>query len=103
MAVATGDTLVTHGVILATGDLDGDTLDTGVAVTDIATTTMHTTMEEEDLQLTMAEETTLQTEITPQTEEDIPTEAIQTEATQPIEIATTQTEAAAIQTTEEVL
>ena len=109
MAVATGDILVTHGVILAIGDLDGAILDTGVAVTDIATTTMHITMAEEDLRLTMAEETMLQTEIT--LHEDIPAETIQTEAT-PTEaiqieeitplIEITLTEATAILTIEEM-
>jgi hypothetical protein len=112
VTAATGDILAMHGVILDTGDQDGDTLDTGEVVTDIVITTMPIIMEEEDLQLTMAEEITLITEITLQ--EDTLTEAIQTEvipieeviqieAILLIEIVTTQTDKAAILITEEVL
>jgi hypothetical protein len=116
MVVVIGDILATHGVILDIGDLDGDTLDTGEVVTDIVITTTPITTEEEDLQLTMVEEITHITEITLQEDtptetiqtevipiEAIQTEAIQTEAIPLTEIATTQTDKAAILITEEVL
>lgn len=105
----TGDTLVTLGDILDTGDLDGATLDTGDQV--ITETTLITT-EDEVLQHTMeAEETIAQIEILPLEEttlqieiiltEASTTEAIATETIQQIE--TIPTEQTAILTIEELL
>lgn len=92
------------GATLAIGDLDGvirvgDTLDIGDLVTDIIITPI--IMEEEDLLLTIAEETTPLTEITPteaspQTEVILPEITIQTETIPPIDKA-------GIQTSEEAL
>ena len=111
MVVVTGDILAMHGATLDIGDLDGVILDIGEAVTDTVITTTPITTEEEDLQLTMAEEITHITEITLQEDtltetiqtEVIPIEAIQTEAILLTEIATIQTHKAAILITEEVL
>jgi len=96
------------GVILAIGDQDGDirdgdTQDTGDLVTATDTTTTHIATEEEVQLLIMEEETTLLTEISPQTEATTVTEITPTETILPTEVIIQQTDKTGILTLEEVL
>jgi len=85
------------GVILAIGDQDGDIRDgdtqaTGDLVTATDTTITHIATEEEVQLLIMAEETTLLTEISPQTEATTVTEITPTETILPTEVIIQQTD-----------
>ena len=96
------------GVTLAIGDQDGDirdgdTQDTGDLVTATDTTTTHIATEEEVQLLIMAEETTLLTEISPQTEATTVTETTPTEAILPTEVIIQQTDKTDILILEEAL
>jgi len=91
------------GVILAIGDQDGDTQDTGDLVTATDTTTTHIATEEEVQLLIMAEETMLLTEISLQTEVTTVTEITPTETILPTEVIIQQTDKTDILILEEAL